>query len=243
VAQPQAVVFDFGGVMTGEPRKELVVQFLTETFGLGEEDWEKIRIDRKRSGLSDEEFWLGYAQQTGTSLPTGWREEFRAALRDAIGVNPRMYALVEELKGQVRVGMLSNIDERLAGVVRSLGLYEPFNPLLLSYEMGVEKPEARAYQMLLEALQLPANAVVFIDDKIENVRAARQLGIDAIWFQGEQPLRAELAQRGFHSVGNQQKVSVLDREVTAPKGKAPGSLVMDKAQLLNQRQDGCFARR
>ena len=63
--------------------------------------------------------------------------------------------------------------------------------------MGLEKPDPKAYQLLLEQLALPANEVVFIDDKEENVEAARKLGVDAIVFESAQQVHAELAERGL----------------------------------------------
>jgi epoxide hydrolase-like predicted phosphatase len=199
-AVPEAVVFDFGGVMTGMPRRELVVDFIRDSFGLSAEEWwdaAELRDEALDRGLTDEQFWVEYAQQRGVQLPENWVADFRNTLLQAIGVSDSMYALVEELKEQgVRVGMLSNIDTRLAGMVRNLGLYEPFDPCLLSCEIGVNKPDPRAYQILLETLELEGNLVVFVDDKPENVTAAQTLGIDALLFESEAGFREELARRG-----------------------------------------------
>ncbi len=63
--------------------------------------------------------------------------------------------------------------------------------------MGLEKPDPKAYQLLLEKVELPANEVVFIDDLEENVEAAKKLGIDAIVFKSAEQVRHELAKRGL----------------------------------------------
>ena len=108
-----------------------------------------------------------------------------------------MYILVDQLKKQqMPVAMLSNVDTRLANLLREFGLYDPFSPCLLSCEMGVDKPDLKAYEILLNQLKLPAGDVVFIDDRLENVEAAKKMGIDAILFESENQLRAELGKRG-----------------------------------------------
>lgn len=108
-----------------------------------------------------------------------------------------MYALVDQLKEQqIPVALLSNIDERLSKLIRDFGLYEPFEPCLLSCEIGVEKPDLKAYELLVKTLNLPAKDVVFIDDRPENVEAAKTIGLDAILFESEQQLRNELNIRG-----------------------------------------------
>jgi HAD superfamily hydrolase (TIGR01509 family) len=107
-----------------------------------------------------------------------------------------MYTLVNQLKEQkIPVGLLSNIDERLSKLIRDFGLYEPFNPCLLSCEIGIEKPDLKAYEFLLTQLKLPAEEIVFIDDRPENIEAAKAVGLDAILFESELQLRGELAKR------------------------------------------------
>ncbi|MCB1080218.1 MAG: HAD family phosphatase [Chlamydiia bacterium] len=200
-ASPQAVVFDFGGVMTGEQHPEVVASFLRETFSYSEKDFqmvleEKRRLNRK--GMSDEEFWLRLSLWRRVILPEDWISQFRAAMRETLNPNEEMFRLVQELKERgVRVAMLSNIDERHAQHVRNLGLYEPFDPCLLSFEIGVQKPSQEAYQILLSILQLPGEEVLFIDDKRENVEAAKSVGIDGILFDSFEQLLSELEERGF----------------------------------------------
>lgn len=199
VAAPQAVVFDFGGVLTGKPNREAVTNFIQESLHLSKEEFDKLNEEKRlaiKQGKTDEEFWVSYAKASGIKLPSDWSYSLRSVMKDAIVVNPQMYALVEELKDmQMPVGLLSNIDERLAKLIRYFGFYEPFDPCLLSYEIGVEKPDLKAFEILLSELNLPAQSVVFIDDNAENVEAAKRMGIDAILFESEDQIRAELRDR------------------------------------------------
>ncbi len=200
IAVPQAVVFDFGGVMTGEPNREVVVNFIRATFHFSESEYEKVNQEKRKAvkgGVSDEQFWIAYAKEKGIKLPPDFSENFQSALKEAIGINHEMYHLVEQLKmQQIPVAMLSNIDSRLAGMVKSFGLYEPFYPCLLSCEIGVEKPDLKAFEILLERLGLPASEVVYIDDNSENIEAARKTGLDAILFESTGQIRSQLTSRG-----------------------------------------------
>lgn len=201
LAIPQGIVFDFGGVMTGEPNREAVVDFIRKSFGFSESEFEKVNLEKRaaiKQGMSEDEFWFSYARNKGIELPCNWRESFKIVMKDAIGINPNMYALVEELRGlNIPVALLSNIDERLSKLIREFGLYKPFDPCLLSCDIGMEKPDPRAYELLLKELHLPATEVIFIDDRQENIEAAKKLGLDAILFESEPQLRKELAKRGL----------------------------------------------
>ncbi|MBS0622803.1 MAG: HAD-IA family hydrolase [Verrucomicrobia bacterium] len=185
--------------MTGEPHREAVVHFIRESFQLSLGEFDKVNQEKRRAfeqGKMDAEFWVSYAEERGIELPVNWVEAFQDVMKEAIGINPEMYLLVGKLREQqMPVALLSNIDERLAKLLRDFGLYAPFNPCLLSCEMGIEKPDLRAYEFLLTELNLSAHEVVFIDDKLENVEAAKQLGIDAILFESPEQIRAALRTR------------------------------------------------
>ena len=200
VAAPKAIIFDFGGVLTGEQKRGVVVDFIRGSLQISQEEYEAACLVKRLfiiEGGSDGEFWCLFAETKGICLEPGWNDSFQAVLKEAIGVNPQMFALVEELKEkEISVGLLSNIDERLANLIRGFGLYDLFDPCLLSCEIGVEKPDQKAYWYLLKKLEIPAEEVVFIDDRLENIEAAKQVGLDAILFESEERLREELSQRG-----------------------------------------------
>lgn len=200
-AVPRAIVFDFGGVLTLEPNREEVVHFIQKSFNLSDEEFETINQEKRlavKQGMTDEEFWLSYAKKKNILLPADWSHSFKSVMKDAIGVNPQMYALVEELReSQIQIGLLSNIDERLSKLIRDFGLYKPFDPCLLSCEIGIEKPNPKAYEILITKLDLQAKDIVFIDDRPENTQAAKEIGIDALLFESLEQIRKELQKRGL----------------------------------------------
>lgn len=200
-ASTKAIVFDFGGVMTTEPKKEDVVQFLRESFNLSAEGYDLANQEKRKAikaGKSDVEFWLQYAKDHNIALRNDWVSRFNQVLKEAIGINREMYALVEELKANnIPIALLSNIDDRLAKLIRDFGLYQPFSPCLLSCEINVQKPDPKAFEVLLAQLHLPATEIVFIDDRIENVEVAKKMGFDAILFESYRQLKEELLKRNL----------------------------------------------
>lgn len=197
-AAPQAIVFDFCGVMTATSNQEVVVDFMCESFQLTRAEFRKVNLKRRKAGKTDEEFWIAFADKRGVILPANWLKEYKTVMIEAIGVNREMYSLVDQLKEEnIPIALLSNIDDRHAKLIREVGLYEPFNPCLLSCEMGIRKPDPKAYKILLDQFDLPSADIVFIDDKPENIKAAKKLGIDAILFESTDQIRQELNQRGL----------------------------------------------
>lgn len=72
------------------------------------------------------------------------------------------------------------------------------NPSILAsspVRSGLEKPDPKIYEYLLEKVRLPAQDIVFIDDLPKNVEAAKRMGIDAILFVSQAQLQEELEAR------------------------------------------------
>lgn len=197
-AAPQAVVFDWGNVI-GFNDRSVVVHFMCDSFHFSEAEFESANLEKRtamKAGKSDIDFWLELAQKRGIQLPKDWAQKYSATLKESVGADPTMYVLIGQLKeGGIRVGILSNIDDRYTKLIRDFGFYEPFEPCLLSCEMGLEKPDPQAYELLIKTMNLPASEIVFIDDKVENVETAQKMGIDAFVFESPAQLRKELMKR------------------------------------------------
>jgi epoxide hydrolase-like predicted phosphatase len=194
------IVFDFGGVIA-EIDNDALFFYLQRSLNLSPAQatqlLTKLRESRAK-GVSEEEFWKEYAASTNTALPANWTESFDAVKQSAVRPIPRMIELVKTLKAQgYRVAMLSNVQKHQAKVVRDKGLHLYFDPLILSCEIGVEKPKMEAFQILVQRLHARPQDCIMIDDTPENIQAARQLGMDVILFQSVEGLQAELKRRNI----------------------------------------------
>jgi len=57
-----------------------------------------------------------------------------------------------------------------------------FDSITISGEEGVKKPDRRIYEIVLDRIEVEPGEAVFVDDFIENIQTARNLGIRAIHF-------------------------------------------------------------
>jgi putative hydrolase of the HAD superfamily len=76
------------------------------------------------------------------------------------------------------------------------GLRAFFKVSLSSCYLGLRKPEPAFYRRALDILGRPAERILFIDDREENVAAAITAGMKAIRFEGAESLRRELVRLG-----------------------------------------------
>jgi len=189
----RAVFFDFGGVIV---RTEFQAprQHLAERLGLEYESLVNVVFDSETgkqasTGLiSEEEHWAAVMRRL--HLPESeskvFQEEFFAG--DIIDID--LLDLLRGLRKKFKVGLISNAWSGLRAYIISKKFEDAFDAMTISAEVGVMKPEARIYQIALEALGVAASESVFLDDFPANVDGARAVGMQAIHFiQPEQALK------------------------------------------------------
>jgi putative hydrolase of the HAD superfamily len=89
----------------------------------------------------------------------------------------------------VKLAVLSNAPARLARQFDGLPWLAPFRPRIFSGNVGMIKPEPGIYALALEAMGAAPQDVTFIDDRLENVLAARAAGLRATLFTSPGQLR------------------------------------------------------
>jgi len=75
---------------------------------------------------------------------------------------------------------------------KKLGHYDLFDDLFLSTNLKLAKPDKRIFEYCISTLKVKPKECVFIDDKKENVKAAKALGINSIRFVNARQLKKEV---------------------------------------------------
>lgn len=78
------------------------------------------------------------------------------------------------------VYLLSNAMPSLKRVFQNAGILELFDDALISTDVGAAKPDPAIYRALLARDDLDPAACAFVDDRLDNLQAARALGMRAI---------------------------------------------------------------
>ena len=72
-----------------------------------------------------------------------------------------------------------------------------FQDCIISGEEKITKPDSRIYHILLERTSIPKEQMLFIDDRMENIRAAAKAGMQTHHFTDADSLAAHLTHRGI----------------------------------------------
>ena len=98
-----------------------------------------------------------------------------------------------EAHDELRIFVMSNISAPDYVVTRGkLADWSVFERVFTSADAGMRKPDLSFYKFVLDEIKAEPSSVTFVDDNIENVLAARSLGIHGIIFDDAKRVRQAL---------------------------------------------------
>jgi putative hydrolase of the HAD superfamily len=192
------VIFDLGGVLVRtedrQPRQQLA-----ETYGLTFQELEglvygsatakqatigKISADTHKNAVLES---LG--------LPASSLKEFGDRFWGGDRLDKVLVDLIRGLQGEYTTALLSNAwDDLRPMLVNNWKIADAFDHIFISGEMGMAKPDPAIYRDAISRLAVAPAEVVFLDDFIENIEAAREAGWNAVHFRSREQALAELAE-------------------------------------------------
>lgn len=193
------IIFDFGGVIlnldvsaTLKAFDALGIKDIANSTGHYYRD--PIFNQYEIGGVSDQEFrnvvkTLSNQPLTNDQINEAWTKMLLDIPKDRVD-------FILELKKSYRIFLLSNTNhihqlqfeeyfENLYGFPFS-GLFER---IYYSHDEGIRKPEAEAFTNVLEKSGLKASESLFVDDSLENVKAADKVGLKTHHIQPGYQLR------------------------------------------------------
>jgi glucose-1-phosphatase len=174
--------------VTGLDPPQLQALFAAEDLG------RKLETGR----LTGEQFFEEVSRRTGGTMQ---REEFLDAWSSIIGKAMIPDETIATLAGNIRLWAISNTNAlHYDFLSRNFGFLRHFEGMVLSHEVGVLKPHPKIFHHALERMQANPAEVLFVDDQEANIKAARELGIEAFQFLDPIQFAAELARRGLLAI-------------------------------------------
>jgi putative hydrolase of the HAD superfamily len=198
-----AVILDYGKVLARCPTPEefgRMAKMFNVSFELFYELWETSRGPYDRDDLTAEEYWLKLAAQTNTSLDRRQVETLRKVEVEIWAhTNPGMLDWVSRLHAAgIKTGLLSNMPWDLVNYVRTNCRWmQNFTFKTFSAEVRSIKPDPAIYEHTLDGLGVSAPEALFVDDRENNIRAARAVGMHAIQFRSIAQFKHDLEALGF----------------------------------------------
>jgi len=144
--------------------------------------WKKL-VNEYGSGLITEaEMWSTFTRQGGAPIDEA-ENIFASPFEKHLIIYERVLDMFRQFgeKGY-QLAILSDTNPNHAEVLERRGVYTPFQPhVFLSHQTGSRKPHPDAYLTALTAMGVSnPSSVLFIDDRLPNLDAAKQLGLQTV---------------------------------------------------------------
>lgn len=187
----EAVIFDFGGVLTSSPfeafsrfetERGLPVDIIRRTNAANhlENAWAKF----ERAEVDIETFDRLFAVE---SLALGAEVRGRDVLPLLRGdLRPEMVEALKRIRAQFKTGCITNnLPANAIGSMTGRSLYIAevmvlFDHVIESAKIGLRKPDPRIYQLMVETLKVDPKNCVYLDDLGVNLKPAREMGMTTI---------------------------------------------------------------
>ncbi len=102
---------------------------------------------------------------------------------------PALHAVLDELHEEGRMlGLISNAGdvENVQRLIDKVEIRGYFDPIIISSEVGIRKPDPRPFEIVLDQWQVTPESIVMIGDRLEaDILGAQGTGIHQIWLKPE----------------------------------------------------------
>jgi putative hydrolase of the HAD superfamily len=200
-----AVISDFGGVLTS-PLLDSFVAF-QDSSGISLEQLGMAMAAVGAREGANPLFELETGRMTEADFLRLLSEELGRRLGEPVslhGFGERYFehlhpneSLIEYMRQLRRRGYklaicTNNVREWSERWRSKLPVDEIFDVVIDSAFVGSRKPEPRIYELTLEELGVPAQEALLVDDIELNCTAARELGMQAVWFRSSEQAIADV---------------------------------------------------
>jgi epoxide hydrolase-like predicted phosphatase len=191
----KAVIWDIGGVIMRTedvgPRDRLaadlgVTRAYLNDLVFGGEQGTRAQV----GALTQSELW-DYVRSE-LKLNANEHPDLRTRFFDGDVLDTELVNFIRALKPQFKTGIISNAWSQLPDMLVEWGIADAFDVVVGSGDEGLMKPDPRIYQIALARISVQPQEAIFVDDFIENITGARELGINAIHFQSREQALQEL---------------------------------------------------
>lgn len=196
----RAVLLDYGGVLAEEGFRE-GLKAIARAEGLDAEEFfetarEAVYNSGYLTGHADEHaYWTLVRKLTGIDRT---EEYLRRSIFERFELRPWMLEVARRLRRNgLLVGILSDQTQWLDQLDQRDGFFKEFDVVFNSYHMGIGKKSPEIFTQVSEALGVPPQEILFVDDYEGNVSRAISQGFLGILYRDREQFMHEMAELGL----------------------------------------------
>lgn len=178
----KTICFDLDGVYFLNGKSSFIKSLVS--LGISEDEAKRVFLqsdkmnkEYKIGKLTDDEFWTWALSEWKLDMTT---KEIVDLLIKGYETNDFVVNYVKNVKkaGYKPAICSSNFPARIDGLQERFGFLNDFEVIALSYQIGVNKPDKKLYEALIEKSGVTPDEIFYSDDYEPAITAAKELGIN-----------------------------------------------------------------
>lgn len=192
----KAIAFDYSGVLKIDPENSLgkLIEYLGTTKEEWDKEWFKVNHLANTGQKTHEEIFLFTCSKfKDTEESQGHALSCLRAGKGNHKVNDGLVEIIKTLKSKdYKIGLLSNYGLELRDKLKDDGIYDLFDAIVISSEVGCQKPDPEIFEILFTKLGVKPEEVVFTDDAPKSLEKADSIGYFPVLYKDNESFRLEL---------------------------------------------------
>ncbi|MBX4187284.1 MAG: HAD family phosphatase [Candidatus Doudnabacteria bacterium] len=188
----RAIIFDLGGVVAHGGYLGFIKRYCAECFTTdGKKKIFKLEREVNLGKITEKEF---YQQIEATFQVHLDPKQMHNLIVKHMKTDQGLAHMIPNLKAS-KIALFSNSLGHMAKEVlkkRHLTGKKFFDRIFISTEMHLAKPDKKAYQFVLKKLQVQPEEAMMVDDRVENLRPAKAMGMNVIQYKNSRQFANEL---------------------------------------------------
>ncbi len=189
---PKAILFDLDNTLIDKNQahlrycQEFAERFLRHWPKVSREEAIRDMVQQDDFGYAPRERyfrWMAERFSSGTLTAVELWEDYQSRLPSYFSRNEAICELLGRLSETYRLAIVSNGSSRnQRRKLMQSGLTEMCSVVLISGEVGVEKPDPAMFRLALDALDCDAERALFVgDDPDRDIAGAARVGLETCW--------------------------------------------------------------
>ncbi len=182
----KAICFDLDGVYFLNGKSNFIKALIN--LGVSEDEAKRVFLKSdemnacyKLGKMTDDDYWIWALKEWKLQLSVS---EIIDLLIKGYETNPDAVDYVKKVRqvGYKTVICSNNFPARINGLQQRFGFLDDFDVVVLSYEVGVAKPDKGIFEALVRRSGVEPSELVYSDDDESKMTGAKELGINTFLY-------------------------------------------------------------
>ena len=197
----KAIIFDAGGVLFNSKKSlfdnpiEYITRVTNKPRDLVDKVYREVIKDCEYKEVGQKELWERIMVKLNTQIPFEGQNPIEEGFK-VFRMDEELFPIIRRLKLNYKLAIVSNAKAVEAATPQATRMYREFDIVILSYKVGVRKPDPKIYQIAINQLQLAPEEIIFVDNAQENFGEANKLGLKGILFKNVEQFKDDLKHLG-----------------------------------------------